>query len=341
MSNNQKNVQINLVALNNINSSLHSGDSAPMEEEDNNLPKLNSNQNYINLQTINTAANSNEFNIQTSILNDSSSDNETIIEESYTYKSEYFGELYQNLILDEKYFNEKINSNYLLFQNNINYKMRAILIDWLIDVHFHCNFKQKTLFQCVFIIDAYLSKIIIDKQKFQLLGIAALLISCKENETIYPTLFKFIDLTDNAYTIKELIDMEKKILQILKFDIFGPTAEEFYHINAEYFDFNEEQKYFGQYFLECSLVNYYMLKYNMSTIAVACGYITMKYYKLNGVHLIFENCAPNVKEKEIKDCARDLCFLVRNLSKSFLGAAKNKYKNEKFLKVAELCEEKQ
>ena len=347
MHNNPKNVHINLISKNNnINTSiLHTDDTVPMEEEKDNLPKPNSNLNYINLQSIQTTANSNEFNMQTSISNDSiksqnSLDEATIIEESYTFKSEYFEELYQNLILDEQYFNEKINHKYMSFQRNINYKMRAILVDWLIDVHFHCNFKQKTLFQCIFIIDAFLSKINIEKVNFQLLGIAALLISCKENETIYPSLKKFVELTDNAYEIEELLFMEKKILQILKYDIFGPTAEEFYHINAEYFGFNEEQKFFGEYFLECSLINYDMLKYNMSTIAVACGYITMKYYKLEGVHIIFENCAPGVKEKEIKNCARDLCFLVRNLSKSSLGAAKNKYISEKFFKVAKLCEEK-
>lgn len=350
MSKVPKNVQINIVSSNIINNSLHTGNPAPMEKEESDLLKPDSNKNVINLQSIQTTANSNELNEQTIISNDSISfkssselmkiSSDENIEDNYNLENEYFNEIYNNLILDENFFYDKINYNYMSFQKDINYKMRAILVDWLIEVHFHCNFKQKTLFQCIYIIDAFLSKIPIEKIYLQLLGITALFIACKENEVIYPTLKKLAELTENAYTINQLINMEKKILQILKFDIFAPTAEEFYNINATDFGFNEEQKYFGEYFLECSLIDYHLLKYKMSTIAIACGYITMKYYKLDDVHLIFKKSASNIKEKEIKNCARDLCFLVRNLSNSSLGAAKNKFQSEKFFKVAELCEEK-
>ena len=343
MSNFPKNVQINNISQNNYNPCIHICDSAPMEEETNFL-KQNLNQNSINLQSIQTNATSEEFNNQLiNDLNDSISD-KTLSEndegEIYSYENEYYTEVYKNLILDENYFYQKINPNYMSFQKDINYKMRAILVDWLIDVHFHCNFKQKTLFHSIFIIDALLSKIQINKINFQLVGTAALLISCKENEIMYPSLKKFAELTDNAYSVNQIVSMEKKILKILKFDIFTPTSEEFYHINAEYFDFNEEQKYFGYYFLESSLIDSHLLKYKMSTVAISCVYIVMKYYKLDKVHLVFDNCAPNVKQKEVKNCARDLCFLVKNLSNSSLGAIKNKYINEKFLKVAELCEKK-
>ncbi len=279
----------------NININLHIGDPVPTEEEKN-ISKQNSNQNFINLQSIQTTANSNELNLNQSIdlINKDTLSNSN--DENYSYEDEYYKEIYKNLILDENYFYQKIISQYMLYQNDINYKMREILVDWLIDVHFHCNFQQKTLFQCVFIIDALLSKVPIRKISFQLLGIAALLISCKENEIIYPSLIKFSQLTDNAYTPNQITFMEQKILKILKFDIFTPTSEEFYHINAEYFDFNEEQKYFGYYFLESSLIDSHLLKYKMSTVAISCVYIVMKYYKLDKVHLVFDNCDPNVKQ---------------------------------------------
>ena len=79
----------------------------------------------------------------------------------YSFNKDYLNEVCQNLILEENRFYQKINYNYMTFQKNINYKMRAILIDWLIYVHYRFNMKRKTLFQCVFIIDAYLSKILL------------------------------------------------------------------------------------------------------------------------------------------------------------------------------------
>ena len=257
----------------------------------------------------------------------------------YSYNKDYFDVLYQNLLLDEHKFYQRINSNYMSFQKNINNKMRAILVDWLIDVHFQFDMKKKTLFQCVFIIDSYLSKVIIERKNFQLLGLAALLIACKENEITYPPLKSFLDLSENSYTLEELINMEIKVIKKLDFDVLSPTAEEFFGINADNFEFTEKQRFFGEYILDASLIDYNLLKYKQSTIAVACGYIVIKFFNLNGVNQIINNTYPDIKPKEVKDCARDLCYLVKNLSKSSLVATKNKYISNKYMNVAQLCED--
>ena len=257
----------------------------------------------------------------------------------YSFSSDYYDELYLNLILDEQRFYQKINCNYMNFQSIINDKMRAILVDWIIDIHYKLNMQSKTLFQCVYIIDAYLSKNIIERTNFQLLGIAAFLIACKENEVNYPPLSSFLAYSDNAYTLKQLTDMEVKVIQKLDYDIFAPTAEEFFAINSEYFEFTEKQRFFGEYFLDASLIHYKLLKYKPSTIAVACGYIVIQFFKLNGIHLIIDNTNKNVTRKDVKNCAKDLLFLVKNLSKSSLKATKNKYMSNKYMNVAQLWEE--
>ena len=258
--------------------------------------------------------------------------------EFYSFKKEYLEEVYQNLLLDENSFYKKINPNYMANQTSITFKMRAILVDWLIDVHYRCGMKKKTLFNCIYIIDAFLSKKFVDKKNLQLLGMAALLIACKESEIIFPSLNVILAFSENAYSKEELLDMERKIIKELNFDILAPTAEEFYEINAQLFNFLDEQKYLGEYFLDSSLIDSNFLKYRQSTVAVACCYIVMKFFKLSGVHLVIENTNIDVKQKEVKDCARELCFLVRNLSSSSLGATKNKYMSEKYLKVAKYCE---
>ena len=286
--------------------------TTPLEEEENNSKQIF---NYY-LTSFPNAKTVNDSNESKDILNDL---------DKYSSKNEYLDEIYINLLLDEKNFEKKVNPEYFNFQKSINYKMRAILVDWIIDIHSHFKFLIKTLFQCVYIIDAYLSKKNIDKKYLQLLGIASLLISCKENEIIYPNLNRLIQLTDNAYTISELKKMEIKIMQILNFDILGPTAEEFFEINAEYFKFSEEHKCLGEFLLKCSLIDYNMLKYNQSTIAIACGYITMKCFNLEGIDLILKNGNFNIKQKEIKNCAKELCFLVKDLFKSSFGVVKNIY----------------
>ena len=297
--------------------------TTPLKEEENNHKQIINYYLTSFPNDIKTTTDSNESKDTLNVLN------------NYSSKNEYLDEIYINLLLDEKKFKNKINPEYFSFQKSINYKMRSILIDWIIEIHFYFKFLKKTLFQTVHIIDAYLSKKNIDKKFLQLLGVASLLISCKENEIIYPSLNKLIQLTDNAFTISELKNMEIKIMKTLNFDILFPTAEEFFEINAEFFNFSDEHMCVGEYFLKCSLIGYNMLKYNQSTIAIACGYIIMKCFNLEGTDLILKNCNFDIKEKEIKNCAKELCFLIKDLFKSSLGVVKNIYVNNIITKINE------
>jgi hypothetical protein len=57
--------------------------------------------------------------------------------------------------------------------------MRAILLDWIIDIHFKFKMFPQTLYIVVSIIDKYLSQRSISKEKLQLLGAAAFFIAAK------------------------------------------------------------------------------------------------------------------------------------------------------------------
>ena len=50
-------------------------------------------------------------------------------------------------------------------QKEINSKMRAILIDWLVDVHLKFKMVPETLFLTVYIIDKYLQHTPIQRTK--------------------------------------------------------------------------------------------------------------------------------------------------------------------------------
>jgi len=188
------------------------------------------------------------------------------------------------------------------------------------------------------IIDAYLSNCIIERKNLKLLGMAALIIASKGNEVNYPSLQSFISFSHYAYTLEELKDMEIKVIQELDYDILAPTADEFCSINAEYFKFTEIQKYFGEYFLDKSLLGYNLLKYKQIPIAFACCYIVIKFFNLNGAHLNVDDTNQEINSKEVKDCTKDLLSLVENLRGSFFVATKNKYMSDKYLNVSQLIE---
>ena len=120
-------------------------------------------------------------------------------EDLISFAGEYLDEIYTNLLYDDKELEFKPKLDYMNFQKDINEQMRAILIDWLIEVHFIFRFKSQTLFQTVWIIDTYLTFEKIQRDKLQLLGVASLLISCKSQEIFYPPLNQFIIITDGGY----------------------------------------------------------------------------------------------------------------------------------------------
>jgi len=62
------------------------------------------------------------------------------------------------------------------------------------------------------LIDRYLSKNTIMRNKLQLVGVASLFIASKFEEIYAPELKDFVYVCDNAYTKEEILDMESKIL---------------------------------------------------------------------------------------------------------------------------------
>ena len=260
-------------------------------------------------------------------------------EEYILFSGEYINEIYSNLLVNEK--NLKPLYGYIQNQHDINEQMRAILIDWLIEVHYKFHLKDETLYQTVFIIDSYLSMFPILRAKLQLLGIAALLISCKSQEIYYPQLFELIDITDGAYVKEELVEMENHILKILSFNIVSPTAIEFYNIVSKAFNFDQKQYFLGKYFMESSLIDYQMIKYSASVIGVSCAYVVMKFCGINNYKCLYSKnvIKEECPQKVIKEAAREICHLVKNLSNSTLKAVRDKYSLPQFLNVAQFCEQ--
>ena len=131
--------------------------------------------------------------------------------------------------------------------------------------------------------------------------------------------------------------MENKIFNTLNFNIVSLTSNDFYNILAKAFNFDKEQFYLGRYFLEAALIDYQMIRYSSSVIAVSCAYIVMKFFGINNYKILYNNDFVREKfpEKVIKETVEDLCNVVTILSQSPLKALKDKYSSSQFLNVAE------
>jgi cyclin B len=70
-------------------------------------------------------------------------------------------------------------SDYMGKQTGLNTAMRALLVDWMVEVQENFELNHETLYLAVKIVDLYLSKVIVNKESLQLLGCASLFIACK------------------------------------------------------------------------------------------------------------------------------------------------------------------
>jgi hypothetical protein len=71
-------------------------------------------------------------------------------------------------------------------QVDINEKMRAILVDWLSEVHLKFKLAPETMFLTVNLIDRFLEKKQVTRRNLQLVGVTAMLIASKYEEIWAP-----------------------------------------------------------------------------------------------------------------------------------------------------------
>ena len=258
---------------------------------------------------------------------------------------EYINTIYYNLLKEENIGIEPcVKYNYMTQQSEVTERMRGILIDWLIEVHYKFGFTDETLYMTVSIIDRYLSSNQITKKNFQLLGITALLISCKHEEIDLPKINDFTYITNNAYEKEEVIKMENDILKFLKFNLLCPSPIKFFEYLSLHFKFDNKMVMMGKYLMESFLLDIKNIKYKASIIACACCYIVMKFFKCKNYKDVYDEKFYNLEiesnnnikynENDIKDCAKDICLLIDRIhKKKFLGC-KKKFSDEKHEKVA-------
>ncbi|XP_054797038.1 cyclin-A1-4-like isoform X2 [Prosopis cineraria] len=225
-------------------------------------------------------------------------------------------------------------------QKDINPSMRAILIDWLVEVAEEYRLVPDTLYLTVNYIDRYLSGNAMNRQKLQLLGVACMMIASKYEEICAPQVEEFCYITDNTYFKEEVLQMESAVLNFLKFEMTAPTTKCFLRrfVRAAQ-GVNEvpslQLDCLANYLAELSLLEYSMLCYAPSLIAASAIFLAK--------YLLFPSTKPwnstlqhytLYQPSDLCDCVRDLHRLCCNTHTSNLPAIREKYSQHKYKYVA-------
>ncbi|XP_053555674.1 G2/mitotic-specific cyclin-B1-like [Bombina bombina] len=187
--------------------------------------------------------------------------------------SDYVKEIY--CYMRQLEVEQPIKPNYLDGQE-INGKMRAILIDWLVQVHLRFKLLQETMFMTVAILDRFLQENPVSKKTLQLVGVTAMLIACKYEEMYPPMIGDFSFVTDHTYTTAQIRKMEMQILRVLKFDLGRPLPLHFLRRASKVGEVDSVQHNLAKYLMELVMGDYEMVHIPPSQVAAAAFCLALK-----------------------------------------------------------------
>ncbi|CAL5049738.1 unnamed protein product [Urochloa decumbens] len=218
-----------------------------------------------------------------------------------------------------------VPTNYMSSQTDINEKMRGILIDWLIEVHYKLELLEETLFLTVNIIDRFLASENVARKKLQLVGVTAMLLACKYEEVSVPVVEDLILICDRAYTRADILEMERRIVNTLKFNMSVPTPYCFMRRFLKAAQAEKKLELLSFFMIELSLVEYEMLKFCPSMLAAAAIYTAQ--CTINGFRSWNKCCELHTKylEEQLMDCSKMMVELHQRAAHGKLTGVHRKY----------------
>lgn len=161
------------------------------------------------------------------------------------------------------------NPHYIDIQKDLAWKMRGILMDWLIQVHGRFRLLPETLFLAVNIIDRFLSTRVVSLVRLQLVGITAMFIASKYEEILSPSLAHFMACSDSTYTETDILDAEKYILRSIDYNLGYPNPINFLRRSSKADGYDLQVRTVAKYLIEIACVDWRLLPYPPSQIAAA------------------------------------------------------------------------
>lgn len=228
-------------------------------------------------------------------------------------------------------------SDYMPHQKEINPNMRAILVDWLVEVVEEYKLSTETLYLGVGYLDRYLSKKSVVRSKLQLVGVACMLLASKYEEIYAPSVEEFVYISDNTYSKEEVFLMEANVLDVLEFSLTIATIKNFLRRFLKAACANQMVNMFANYLCEMALHEYCFVKFLPSVVASAAVYLairtitplvppwtsTLEYYTHH-----------RPTDPVMRACIMELYSMHKSTTKNHFQAVDEKYAGANFLKVS-------
>ncbi|KAL8961981.1 MAG: hypothetical protein Q9193_001544 [Seirophora villosa] len=166
------------------------------------------------------------------------------------------------------------NPEYMEHQEHIEWHLRGVLVDWLIEVHTRFHLLPETIFLAVNIIDRFLSSRIVELEKLQLVGITAMFIASKYEEVLSPHVQNFKHVADDGFSEEEILKAERFVLAALNYDLSYPNPMNFIRRISKADNYDIQTRTLGKYLLEISLLDHRFMQFPPSQLAAGAMYLS-------------------------------------------------------------------
>jgi G2/mitotic-specific cyclin 3/4 len=167
--------------------------------------------------------------------------------------AEYGEEIFEYMhALEERL---KPNASYMDHQAEIQWSMRSVLVDWLVQVHNRFTLLPETLFLAINYVDRFLSCKVVSLGKLQLVGATALFVAAKYEEINCPSVQEIVYMVDGAYTADEVLKAERFMLSMFQFELGWPGPMSFLRRISKADDYDLETRTLAKYFLEITVMD--------------------------------------------------------------------------------------
>lgn len=246
--------------------------------------------------------------------------------------SEYVKDIYN--YLHQLEVEQAVRANYMQGYD-INGNMRALLVDWLIQVHARFQLLQETLYLTVAIMDRFLQVQPVSRRKLQLVGVTSMLVACKYEEMYSPLASDFAYITDNAYTTAQVLTMEELILKGLHFQLGRPLPLHFLRRASKVANCDIEHHTLAKYLMELTLLDYELVQYRPSEVAAAS--LCLSQLLLVGLPWSpIQQHYSTYDEEHLKPLMRHIAknVIMVNDGTTKFQAVKKKYSSSKLMKIS-------
>ncbi|XP_062374941.1 G2/mitotic-specific cyclin-B2-like [Sardina pilchardus] len=248
--------------------------------------------------------------------------------------SEYVKDIYAYLRSLE--LQQTIRAKYMTGYE-INERMRALLIDWLIQVHSRFQLLPETLYMTVAILDRFLQVQPVSRRKLQLVGVTAMLLASKYEEMFAPEVGDFAYITDNAFSRAQIREMEVLILRGLNFELGRPLPLHFLRRASKAGNADIGKHTLAKYLLELTMTDFEMVHYRPSELAAAASCLSqlvIEGQKWTPTQQHYSTYDEAHLKPIMQHMAKNVVKVNEGLTKHV--AVKNKYASHKLMSISQL-----